>query len=61
VKSICERAVLLDGGLLVRDGSPDQVFDYYNALVTSRTLRHGISQAIPPGRVRATAAPRWKR
>ena len=49
VKSICERAVLLDGGLLVRDGSPDQVFDYYNALVTSRTLRHGISQSDSAG------------
>jgi lipopolysaccharide transport system ATP-binding protein len=45
VKSICDRALLLDGGLLVRDGSPDQVFDYYNALVASRTLRHEISRS----------------
>ena len=49
VKSICDRAVLLDGGLLVRDGSPDQVFDYYNALVTSRTLRHEIVQSDAAG------------
>ena len=49
VKSICDRAVLLDGGLLVRDGSPDQVFDYYNALVTSRTLRHEIAQSDAAG------------
>jgi lipopolysaccharide transport system ATP-binding protein len=49
VKSICDRAVLLDGGLLVRDGSPDQVFDYYTALVTSRTLRHEIVQSDAAG------------
>ena len=62
VKSICERAVLLDGGLLVRDGSPDQVFDYYNALVASRTLRHEyFARAMPTGRVRATAGRPWKR
>lgn len=44
VKSICGRALLLDGGLLVRDGVPDQVFDYYNALVASRTLHHPLQQ-----------------
>jgi len=49
VKSICDRAILLDGGLLVRDGSPDQVFDYYNALVASRTLRHEIAASDADG------------
>ena len=49
VKSICDRAILLDGGLLVRDGSPDQVFDYYNALVASRTLRHEIAHSDDDG------------
>lgn len=43
VKSICDRAVLLDNGLLVRDGEPDRVLDYYHALVASRTLRYEIS------------------
>lgn len=33
VKSLCERAVLLDGGQVVADGAPDQVLDMYNALI----------------------------
>jgi lipopolysaccharide transport system ATP-binding protein len=49
VKSICDRAIFLDGGLLVRDGPPDQVFDYYNALVASRTLRHEIAASDADG------------
>jgi lipopolysaccharide transport system ATP-binding protein len=44
VKSICDRAVLLEGGLLVRDGDPDYVLDYYHALVASRTLRYEIAE-----------------
>jgi homopolymeric O-antigen transport system ATP-binding protein len=44
VKSICDRAVLLEGGMLVRDGDPDDVLDYYHALVASRTLRYEIAE-----------------
>jgi len=33
VKSLCERALLLDGGRVVADDAPDQVLDAYNALV----------------------------
>jgi lipopolysaccharide transport system ATP-binding protein len=45
VKSICDRAVLLERGLLVRDGEPDAVLDYYNALVASRTADHRIAES----------------
>ncbi|WP_407932046.1 ABC transporter ATP-binding protein [Dissulfurimicrobium hydrothermale] len=33
VKTLCDRALLLDTGLLVKDDSPDAVLDYYNALI----------------------------
>ncbi len=36
VKSLCDRAILLEGGTLVRDGLPDEVFDYYNARIAQR-------------------------
>jgi lipopolysaccharide transport system ATP-binding protein len=42
VKSICDRAILLENGVLLRDGDPDSVLDYYHALVSSRTLRYEI-------------------
>jgi lipopolysaccharide transport system ATP-binding protein len=33
VQSLCDRAVLLDGGTVVRDGDPESVMDYYNACI----------------------------
>lgn len=33
IKSICQRALLLDQGSIVMDGAPDQVLDYYNAII----------------------------
>lgn len=36
VKSLCERAILLDQGIIVRDGTPDNVFDYYNAIIAKK-------------------------
>jgi lipopolysaccharide transport system ATP-binding protein len=36
VRELCERVLLLDGGKVLRDGPPDEVVDYYNALVAKR-------------------------
>ncbi|ODU75125.1 MAG: sugar ABC transporter ATP-binding protein [Rhodanobacter sp. 68-29] len=45
IQSLCDRAILIDAGRLVLDGEPQEVLDYYNALIaekenkTVRTLR----------------------
>jgi lipopolysaccharide transport system ATP-binding protein len=39
VKSLCDRALLLDGGRLVRDGDPAEIMDLYNALIAERENR----------------------
>jgi len=44
VKTLCDRALLLDGGRLIRDGLPDRVLDYYNALIAKREAHHQILQ-----------------
>jgi lipopolysaccharide transport system ATP-binding protein len=36
VQSLCDRAVLIDRGRLVLDADPQQVFDYYNALIAEK-------------------------
>lgn len=33
IQSICDRAILLDHGRVIRDGDPEAVFDHYNALL----------------------------
>ncbi len=50
VKSLCDRALLLDRGVLLRSGTPDAVLDYYNALIAQREHDAGIEQTGAPGR-----------
>lgn len=43
VKSLCNRALLIEGGRLAMDGDPVQVLDYYNALIAldeERLIEH---------------------
>jgi lipopolysaccharide transport system ATP-binding protein len=49
VKSLCDRALLLEHGVLLRSGTPDAVLDYYNALIAQREHEAGIEQSGPPG------------
>ncbi|MES2127064.1 MAG: ABC transporter ATP-binding protein [Pseudomonadota bacterium] len=42
IQSVCDRAILLDGGRLSRQGKPEEIMDYYNAMIAEReneTLR----------------------
>ncbi|MRX11581.1 ATP-binding cassette domain-containing protein [Pseudoduganella sp. FT25W] len=36
VQTVCDRAILLDGGRLARQGPPEEIMDYYNALLAER-------------------------
>jgi len=36
VRTLCDRVVLLDRGRVLKDGAPDEVVDYYNALVAAK-------------------------
>ena len=49
VKTLCGRALLLDHGYLIRDGAPDGVLDYYNAIIARREVEYQIVQAASRG------------
>jgi lipopolysaccharide transport system ATP-binding protein len=36
IQAICDRAILLDSGRVLLDAAPDDVMDYYNALIAER-------------------------
>src|SRR5262249_48877571 len=36
IQTLCDRAILMDGGRMVLDGDPQEVFDYYNALIADK-------------------------
>lgn len=36
VRALCDRVVLLDKGIAIKEGYPDEVVDYYNALIAEK-------------------------
>jgi lipopolysaccharide transport system ATP-binding protein len=36
IQSVCDRAILLDGGRLAKEGKPEEIMDYYNAMIAER-------------------------
>ncbi|MFN8603324.1 MAG: ABC transporter ATP-binding protein [Candidatus Binatia bacterium] len=50
VKALCQRALLLDRGALLKDGPPDAVFDYYNAMIARKEEDEQIEQVERDGR-----------
>ena len=51
VKTLCDRAILLDAGVVQRDDTPDVVLDYYNAMIATQRANYQIRQSeISSGR-----------
>lgn len=36
IQSLCDRAILLEQGAVIKDGDPEEVFDFYNALIAEK-------------------------
>lgn len=53
VKTLCDRALLLDQGELIREGSAESILDYYNAIIAKREKDASVQQiAVSETRVR---------
>lgn len=44
VKSLCDRALLLENGMLIREGPAESVIDYYNAIIARKQKDEEIRQ-----------------
>jgi lipopolysaccharide transport system ATP-binding protein len=55
MQSICDRAILLDSGRLAKQGTPEEVMDYYNALIAEREGSKVEQVRTPEGRVQTTS------
>jgi lipopolysaccharide transport system ATP-binding protein len=55
MQAICDRALLLDGGSLVKQGAPEEVMDYYNALIAERENSTVSQVTTGEGRVQTTS------
>jgi lipopolysaccharide transport system ATP-binding protein len=49
VKSLCKRAILLDGGTIVKDDAADSVLDYYNSVIARKNKEEEIRQVTGAG------------
>ncbi|WP_312794189.1 ABC transporter ATP-binding protein [Tianweitania sp.] len=58
LQSLCTRAILLDGGQMVRDGNPESVLDYYNALIAQKKGETITTEELEDGRVRTISGTR---
>ena len=36
IQALCNRAILLEGGTVIKDGAPEEVMDYYNAIIAQK-------------------------
>jgi lipopolysaccharide transport system ATP-binding protein len=36
IQSLCDRAILLDRGVMLKDGPPQEIMDFYNALIAAK-------------------------
>ncbi len=51
IQSLCSRAILLEKGAVLRDGNPEEVFDFYNAIIAEKENSTVASRELEDGRV----------
>ncbi|WP_406623097.1 ABC transporter ATP-binding protein [Acidovorax sp. SDU_ACID1] len=55
IQSLCDRAILLEHGFVIRDGSPAEVMDFYNALIAERENATIEVKRLEGGRMQTTS------
>lgn len=51
IQSLCDRALLVEDGRVIKDGAPQEVLDYYNALIAEKENRTVRTDRDHEGRV----------
>ncbi|WP_319016898.1 ABC transporter ATP-binding protein [Diaphorobacter aerolatus] len=51
IQNLCDRAILLENGKIIRDGNPEEVMDYYNAKIAERENSTITTNTLESGKV----------
>ncbi|NEX60891.1 ABC transporter ATP-binding protein [Noviherbaspirillum galbum] len=51
IQTICDRAILLDAGHLAKEGAPEEIMDYYNAMIAERENQTVRQNKLDNGKV----------
>lgn len=55
IQSLCDRAILLERGFVIKDGPPEEVMDFYNALIAERENATVQVKRLDDGRTQTTS------
>ena len=55
IQSLCDRAILLEHGFVIKDGSPEEVMDFYNAIIAEKENVTVAVTRLQDGRARTTS------
>jgi lipopolysaccharide transport system ATP-binding protein len=55
IQSVCDRAILLDAGRLTKEGAPEEVMDFYNAMLAERENQTVRQEQLEGGKVRTVS------
>lgn len=54
IQAVCNRAVLLDQGSILKVGNPEGIMDYYNAMIVADKKNNILQKSLPNGRQQTT-------
>jgi lipopolysaccharide transport system ATP-binding protein len=55
IQSLCNRAILLENATIIKDGNPEEVFDYYNAMLADKQNSTVEIKQIDNGKAQTTS------
>ncbi|WP_136417633.1 ABC transporter ATP-binding protein [Herbaspirillum sp. ST 5-3] len=55
IQSVCDRAILLDSGRLTKEGAPDEIMDFYNAMLAERENQTVRQEKLTFGKVQTVS------
>jgi len=55
IQSLCDRAILLDRGRVAKEGAPEEVMDFYNALIAEKKNSTVKQEVQKNGKVKTTS------
>jgi lipopolysaccharide transport system ATP-binding protein len=58
IQKLCGRAILLEGGTVLKDGKPEEVMDFYNALISEKENSTVTVQQLADGSVQTVSGTR---
>lgn len=55
IQSICDKAILIENGLVIREGPPEEVFDFYNAIIADKENKNIQTKEMEDGKIQVSS------